>query len=130
MPMLRLEFLPDSSLDFPLLRISGDDAAACVHLKQTFEALADGELAAVCISDLSGIEAIGGIKLTASVGKRNRGIFCEGHPTSFRWSLTPAGWDNNAGLIQPFCRMRGSNRFQWLDSPSDIRVLFSPSGQW
>lgn len=128
--MLQLEFLPTGSIDCPLLRISGDDVGASLCLKQRFEALADGRLENVCISELRGIEAAGGIRLTARVGKRNRGVFLVGGSNSFDWCLTPAGWDNNAGLIEPFCQSGGSSGFQWLDSPSDIRVLFSPSGQW
>jgi hypothetical protein len=129
--MLRLEFLPSGSHDCPLLRISGGDVDTCLQLKQTFEALANGELETVCISDLPGIEAIGEISLTASVGKRNRGVFRGGDSNSFHWSLTQAGWDNNAGLLEPLCQSPPAPCcFQWLDSPSDIGVLFSPSGQW
>ena len=50
--MLQLEFLPTGSIDCPLLRISGDDVGASLCLKQRFEALADGRLENVCISEL------------------------------------------------------------------------------
>jgi len=128
--MLQLEFLPTGAYGCPQLRISGDDLRASLLLKQTFEALADGRFQEVLISELPDIEPIRGIRLTASVAKRNRGVIQIGRSESFDWLLTPAGWDNNAGLIEPFCERPQSSSFQWLDSPSDISVLFSPSGQW
>jgi len=112
------------------LRISGDDRDACACLKQAFESLADGSSETIRISALAGFEGIGGIDLIATVGTQNRGVVQVENSNSFRWSLTRAGWDNNAGLIEPFCHIQGTACFQWLDSPSDIGVLFSPSGQW
>jgi hypothetical protein len=128
--MLRLEFLPSRFPECPLLRISGDDLSACLELQQTFKRLADGGLGKACISDLPGIEAIDDCRLTAFMRGQNRGVLQVGVANAFEWFLTSAGWDNNAGLIEPFCTSPASASYQWLDSPSDIAVLFSPSGQW
>jgi hypothetical protein len=128
--MLRLEFLRSGSPECPLLRFSGEDLNACEQLKETFERLAEGRLDRVRISELPGIAAIDDCRLIASIGTRNRGVGQSGGSDSFEWVLTSAGWDNNAGLIEPFCNHSGLASFQWLDSPSDIPVLFSPGGQW
>jgi hypothetical protein len=128
--MLRLEFLAGGWPDCPFLRISGDDVGACAHLKQDFEWLADGSMESARLDELPGMKAIDHCHLTAFVGKRNRGVMPVKEPSSFDWVLTRAGWGNNAGLVEPFCTCPGLATYQWLDSPSDIAVLFSPSGQW
>jgi hypothetical protein len=127
--MLRLEFLPSGFAHSPLLRLAGDDPIACARLREAFEQLADGNSEKVCISELPGIEPID-CRLTASIGRHNRGVVAIDGLNSFDWQLTTAGWDNNASLIEPFCQRRLLHSFQWLDSPSDIAVLFSPTGQW
>jgi hypothetical protein len=126
--MLRLEFLSAGSPDCPLLRISGDDVQAASRLRKTFTSLAHGSTKEACINELPDIQAIDGVKLTAFVGKTNRGVVRVGDSRSFHWFLTSAGWANNADLIEAFCESVGVAYFQWLDSPSDISVLFSPSG--
>jgi hypothetical protein len=128
--MLQLEFLLGGSPGRPLLRISGDDVGACAQLKQAFERLADGRMDRACLHEIPGIKTVDDCRLTAFVGKRNRGVVPVKGSNSFDWTLTPAGWDNNAALLEPFCKLPGLASYQWLDSPSDISVLFSPSGQW
>jgi hypothetical protein len=127
-PMLRLEFFASGSAECPLLRISGEDLQAASRLRKTFTSLADGSTKEACINELPDIQAIDGVKLTAFVGKTNRGVVRVGDSRSFHWFLTSAGWANNADLIEAFCESVGVAYFQWLDSPSDISVLFSPSG--
>jgi hypothetical protein len=128
--MLRLEFLQSGCPDCPLLRISGDDLSAGLELHEVFKRLADGRLGKVCLSDLPGIEAIDDCRLTAFRGGQNRGVVQVGAANFFEWFLTSAGWGNNAGLIEPFCTSHAPATYQWLDSPSDMAMLFSPSGQW
>ena len=128
--MLQLKFVAGGSADCPLLRISGDDLGVCVQLKEAFERLAEGRLNEICLSELPGIEAKDGCRLNACIAGRNRGVVRFVDSDRFDWHMTAAGWDNNAGLIEPFCERQNLAHFQWLDSPSDIRVLFSPSGDW
>jgi hypothetical protein len=127
--MLRLEFLPTGFARSPLLRLAGDDSIACTRLREAFEQLADGRSKKVCISELPGIEPID-CRLTGSIGPHNRGVFAVDGLNCFEWQLTAAGWDNNAGLIETFGERRLLHSYQWLDSPSEIAVLLSPSGQW
>jgi len=128
--MLRLELLPSGSPSCPLLRFSGDDPIACTQLRDAFQQLASSKVKKVRISDLPGIEPVDHCSLTALVETRNRGVVPVSGLNSFEWLLTTAGWDNNVVLIEPFCERHLFHSHQWLDSPSDIAVLFSPSGQW
>jgi hypothetical protein len=128
--VLQLEYLSICSRDCPFLRISGEDPRAATLLKDAFADLAQERTDRVALSDLPGIAAINECRLTAAVGKLNRGVVQLSDGKTFDWVLTRAGWDNNVGLIEPFCEMCGGHSYQWLDSPSDIAVLFSPSGQW
>jgi|ERR1700685_1243813 len=128
--MLQLELLPCNAPKCPLLRFSGDDPVACTQLTEAFQQLASRKVKRVCISDLPGIEPIDDCSLTALLGTHNRGVVLVRGVNSFEWLLTAAGWDNNAGLIEPFCEQHCFHSHQWLDSPSDVAVLLSPSGQW
>lgn len=127
--MLRLECIATRSLDRRFLRISGYDVSTWGALQQLFQHLADGQLERTDLGNLPGIEAIDHCRLVTRVGKRNQGVVLSDGSNVFEWILTPAGWDNNVGLIAPFCEQDWTQGYQWLDSPSDISVLASPSGQ-
>lgn len=128
--MLQLEFLPSGCTDCPLLRISGDDPSACTQLMVAFQSLASGRSERICINDLPGIESVGGCRLTAVISNQNRGVVQVGDSKAFKWAMTAAAWENNAGLIEPFATQHRMQSYQWLDSPGEIAVVLSPSGQW
>jgi len=128
--MLRLECIATRSLDRRFLRISGYDVSTWGVLQQSFQHLADGQLERADLGNLPGVEAVDSCRLVARVGKRNQGVVLSDGSNVFEWILTPAGWDNNVGLIAPFCEQDWTQGYQWLDSPSDISVLASPSGQF
>jgi hypothetical protein len=128
--VLQLEFLSIGFPQSPFLRISGEDVRAATLVKQAFADLAQRRRDHMIVSDLPGIAAIDGCRVTAAVGNQNRGVVQLNDGKSFEWILTPAGWDNNVGLMEPFCEACAGHSYQWLDSPSGIAVLFSPSGQW
>jgi hypothetical protein len=128
--MLQLEHLSTASPECPFLRISGEDPRAATVLRDAFFDLSQGMTDRVTLSELPSITALNECRLIAAVGKRNRGIVQRSDGKTFDWVLTPAGWDNNVGLIGGFCECCAGHNYQWLDSPSDIAVLFSPSGQW
>ena len=128
--MLQLEFLPSGSTDCPFLRISGDDPSAFTQLMARFETLGSGRLERSCINDLPGIESVGTCRLTVRISSRNQGVVRVDDSNVFEWAMTAAGWENNAGLIEPFATQHRRHSYQWLDAPGEIAVLFSPSGQW
>jgi len=129
---MKIEFLESGSADCPLIRIFGDKPEVCQQLRQAFEQLAIGSVGEVSLTDLPGIEPLGGCCLIAQAGRRDRGIIRNGQNT-FCWMLTPATWDNVAGLIEPFCRT-GTDGYQWLDDvpAGEANVLISTlrSGCW
>jgi hypothetical protein len=128
--VLQLESIADSSCNRRLIRISGNDPSACGVLMAAFAQLANGRTDHVVLSDLPDVAVIDNCQLSASVGNQNRGVIPGADSNSFDWVLTPAGWHNNAGLIEPFCRQHNGHGHQWLDAPGDVSVLLSTNGQW
>jgi hypothetical protein len=125
---MKIEFLESGSADCPLLRIFGDEPDVCQHFRRAFEQLANGSVEEVSLTDLPGVEPLGGCSLIAKVGSRDRGVIPD-EGTVFQWVLTAGGWDNVAGLLEPFCTP-GNGGYQWLHQTGDIRVLISPTGDW
>ncbi len=129
---MKIEYLENGSADCPLIRIYGTEPEVCNQLREAFEQLANGEAREISLTDLPGVEPLGGCRLIAQVGKRDRGIVRQGENV-FYWVLTPAAWDNVAGLTEPFCNAP-INTFQWLDdvpaSEAQVLISSSPSGCW
>jgi hypothetical protein len=129
---MKIEFLESGSADCPLIRIYGDEPEVCKQFRRAFEQLANGSVEETSLTDLPGVEPLGGCCLIAQAGRRDRGIVRKGG-NGFCWVLTPATWDNVAGLIEPFCRNETCG-YQWLDQfpASEARVLVSTSrsGCW
>jgi hypothetical protein len=129
---MKIEFLESGSADCPLIRIYGNEPEVCQQLQRTFEQLANGSIEEVSLTDLPGVEPLGGCCLIAQAGRRDRGIVCKGRNV-FHWVLTPATWDNVAGLIEPFCGTEAGG-YQWLNQvpASEACVLVSTSrwGCW
>jgi hypothetical protein len=129
---MKVEFLESGSADCPLIRIYGDEPEICQQFHQALERLANGRAQEVALTDLAGVEPLGGCRLIAQVDKRDRGIVCTGG-NDFSWRLTPPTWENVAGLIEPFCRA-GANGHQWIEQAptSEVRVVMSASkeGCW
>jgi hypothetical protein len=127
---MKIDFLESGSADCPLIRIYAGQPEACRQLKQAFEHLADGAVKEVALSDLPGMLPVGGCCLIAQAGRRDQGIV-RSAGNQFRWVLTPATWDNVAGLVEPFCSVPVPG-YQWLDQvgASEARVLISTDGCW
>jgi hypothetical protein len=129
---MKIEYVENGSDDCPLIRIYGPEPAVCQQLWQVFESLAQGHVEAVSLTELPGMEPVAGCCLIAQVGQRDRGVLRQGG-NAFSWLLTPATWDNVAGLIQPFCGSE-AGEFHWLDQvpASEARILLStsPFGCW
>ena len=128
---MKIEFLESGSVDCPLIRIYGDESVVFQQLREAFERLANGDASEVSLTDLPGVEPLGGCCLVAQVGRRDKGVVrMEGNV--FSWVLTPGRWDDVAFLIEPFCT--GGGGYQWLNQvpASDAQVLVStyPDGCW
>jgi hypothetical protein len=127
---MKIEFLASGSDDCPLIRIYGVEPDVCQIVRRVFEQLAHGDVEEVSLTDLPGIQPLGDCRLIAQAGRRDRGVVRSGG-NIFQWVLTPATWDNVAGLIDPFCRS-SSGGYQWLEQApaSEVRVLVSTDGCW
>ena len=129
---MTVEFLENGSSDCPLIRIFGGQPEVCRQFRRAFEQLAEGGIGEISLTDLPGVEPIGGCRLVAQAGSRDKGIVRKGG-NEFCWVLTPGTWNNVLDLIGPFCRAEAVG-FQWLDQvpSSEARVLVSASssGTW
>lgn len=126
---MKIEFLENGSPDFPLIRIYDFDESEVRTLFDAITALSNGSSKSVAIHELPKVESVAHCHLTAESTKRDIGVSrIRNEENSFLWELKPSGWDNVAGLIEPFLeRLSGA---QFLDSPSKISVLLSWSGDW
>jgi len=129
---MKIDFLESGADDCPLIRIYGNEPEVCQRFREAFERLANRGASEVSLTDLPGVEPLGSCCLVAQPGRRDRGVVRK-EGNAFCWVLTPAAWDNVAGLIEPFCNSQ-SDGYQWLDQApaSEARVLVStsPVGCW
>ncbi len=125
---MELEFLPDGSDDCPLIRAYGFSPEEAAGLVDALYALAAGRRATVAVHELPGVEAVAGCRLVLRAGPRDRGVVQLHGAASFECVLSPDGWDNVAGLAEPFAE--GGGGYQWLVTSGDATWLLSRSGQW
>lgn len=127
---MRLEYLPDGSVDCPLIRLYDFDAAAATRLLRVVTSLSDGSVGRIILDEQQEIISIDGCKLALVAGGSDHGVVKMTAANQFECVLTPESWANVAGLIEPFCEPGAFNGFQWLDETSDISLLLSPKGLW
>jgi hypothetical protein len=127
---VKVEFLESGSDDCPLIRIYGGKPDVFQQVRRAFEQLAHGDVEEVSLTDLPGIQPLGGCCLIAQASRRDRGIV-RSAGNVFHWALTPATWNNVASLIEPFCCSSACG-YQWLEQApvSEVRVLVSTDGCW
>jgi hypothetical protein len=125
---MRLEFLPDGSDDCPLIRLYDFDCTGVARLLAALSALASHERESSAVHDLPGVESISECRLFLRTGARDRGVVQLPGPASFECDLTPEGWDNVAGLAEPF--LNGNGGYQWLVTSGDAKWLLSTDGHW
>jgi hypothetical protein len=125
---MRLEFLPDGSLDYPLIRLFDFTPAEAARLGAVVLDLAVGRAQRVSVHALPGVTAVDGCELVFRTRSWNQGIVRVG-PVAFENGLTADTWDNVAFLIEPFACEGGG--YQWLDGgPGEASLLLSVSGEW
>ena len=124
---MKLEYLPDGSPDCPLIRLYEFDQSEVRRLKHLVESLVNGDLQIVELQNKVWIEPVGGCRLNLRRGNRDQGIR-QARTLDFECVLSPDGWSNVEGLLEPFCEE--TSGFQWLTHDGRIALLISRSGEW
>ena len=125
---MRLEYLPDGSPDFPLVRLFDFTPAEAAALGAAVADLAAGRVERVAVHEMPGVAAIGGCELVLRVRDWGQAVVRVG-PTALECGFTAGTWDNVSGLIEPFAADAGG--YQWLAGvPGEASLLLSVSGQW
>ena len=127
---MKLEYLPDGSLDCPLIRLYEFTETEAANLLAKIAELAQGSKISVALHDLSFITPIDNCELILITADNDQGILPSDDANLFMCMLNTESWKQIVGLIDPFCSPAGSKGFKWLDETSDISLLLSPSGKW
>jgi hypothetical protein len=125
---VKLEYLPDGFPDCPLIRLYEFDQSEARRLRQLIESLVSGVRQDVALQNELWVEAVGECCLNLRRGNRDQGIR-QARTQKFECVLSPDGWTNVEGLLEPFCESQTSG-FQWLTHDGRIALLISQSGQW
>ena len=127
---MKLEYLPDGAERCPLVRIYDFDTAGARCIHDAFCSLASGLSQRVRLDEITPVDAVDGCRITFTRGAQDRGVV-QVAEREFDVVLTALGWEQTAGLAEPF-RDNCSCGYQWLteQASSDIELLFSPGGGW
>jgi hypothetical protein len=126
---VKLEYLPEGSLDCPLIRIYDFSAAEIKRLHEAVRALAERKADRVAIDELPGVELVGGCRLMLCIETWDQAVCRVGASSDFVCSFRQITWENVAGLIEPF--VDGAGGFQWLAGiPGEASLLLSSDGSW
>jgi len=126
---VKLEFLPDGSLDCPLIRLCQYTPVEAGKLYAVVVALASGMADRVDVHALDGVQSIGNCQLQLTALSWDQAVVQEPRRAEFVRGLTRPVWENVAGLIEPF--MRGASGCQWLArQPGHASLLLSVDGHW
>ena len=125
---MKLEYIEDSSLNGPLIRLFDFDVAEAIRLRHMIEDLAEDSKRVIELHLADFVEQIDSCQLILSTEDRDLGIIKFADPVSFQCALTSESWHNIEGLIDPFTRLDGCG-FQWLNETS-IPFLISLDGRW
>jgi hypothetical protein len=125
---VKLEYMPDGSTDCPLIRLYEFDQLEVRRLRQLVKSLVSGDLQDVALQNEVWVEPVGGCGLNLRRGTRDQGIR-QSRTLQFECVLTPDGWTNVEGLLEPFCESQTSG-FRWLTHDGRIALLISRNGQW
>lgn len=134
--MIAIEYIPEGSLDFPLIRLFEFNADDAAKLQAACDALAAGETAEVKLEAMPWVRPIGGRRLWPRACAKNRGVRTtspDGRAPKFAsqpfvMEYNREGWSEVAEKLGPF--LAGSEGFQWLTNEGDVNVLISQDGQW
>jgi hypothetical protein len=121
--MLALEFFAEGSPDCPLILLHGRDAQVVRDLAAALENLVED----LPLERFPGIKSVENCRVVARVTKGDLGLRAIG-PSSFAWELSPGGWAQVAGLLQPFASASAGDSFQLLELKRHGRISFIISG--
>ena len=122
---MKLEYLPDGSLDCPIIRLYDFGTSEATKLWSKVAELGNGLNSNIVLLDLDFILSIDGCQLDFLVAERDRGIITTDITNQFICVLNKESWKNVKDLIEPFCKDARPNTYQWLDETSNISLLFS-----
>jgi hypothetical protein len=125
---VKLEYLPDGSADCPLIRLFEFDQSEAQRLRQLVKSLVVGDRQDVALQNEEWVKSIGKCSLNLRRGNSNQGVR-QAQGLKFECVLSPDGWSNVEGLLEPFCESNTAG-FQWLTHDGSVALLISQSGQW
>lgn len=111
-----------------VVRLSQFSPREVERLQSAVETLASGETDHFDLSPL-GIIDPSGVQWSFVDGKTDEGLIVD--KTASFWRLTPASWDNVAGLLEPFMNDGlPPQSHQWLSHCSNASLLITVNGRW
>jgi hypothetical protein len=125
---VKLEYLASGSPECPLFRLYRFDQSEARQLSELVKSLATGDRQDVALHNEEWVESVGGCSLNLLRGARDQGIR-QSRTFPFECVLTPDGWSNVEGLLEPFSEARASG-FQWLTHDGRVALLISKDGKW
>ena len=125
---MKLEYLPGGSPECPLIRLYDFGQSEAKQLRKLVESLATGGRENVALHNEAWVESVGGCSLNLRRANRNQGIR-QSRTLRFECLLSPGGWSNVEGLLEPFCESETTG-FQWLTYVGKVSLLISRNGQW
>lgn len=125
---MKLEYIAAGSDDCPLIRLFEFTLAEVEELRKLVRSLVSGERQSVALQNEAWAAPIGGCQLSLRRGNRDRGVR-QVEPLTFECVLSPDGWSNVEGLLDPFCDS-DTTGFQWLTHDGRVSLLISQSGKW
>ena len=125
---MKLDFLEEGAEDCPMVRLYDFRSSDVLRLIEMFRALATGSRQQASLDDVCPVESVDGTHLRFTRGERDQGVVKRG-AADFEVILAGAGWEQAAGLAEPFCKP--SAGYQWLTPHAgSIQLLLSPTGDW
>jgi hypothetical protein len=125
---MKLEYLATGSTDCPLIRLYDFDEGEACQLRELVRSLVTGDRQSAPLQNEVWADPVGGCCLSLRRGNQDQGIR-QGEPLNFECVLSPDGWSNVEGLLDPFCESNTAG-FQWLTHDGRVALLISQSGQW
>jgi hypothetical protein len=127
---VKLEYVNTTSRG-RIISLHGFNTSEARQLRQIFADLASGVSTSVELHAMPFIESVDDCRLKLRSGASDVGIVGIG-PNAFECTLRPLIWDNNEGLLEPFCKSVKPNTGQDLDIPvhSEIQMRLSTTGKY
>ncbi len=126
---MKIEYLTDELLEFPIIRLFDFDSDEAALLLTAVAQLASSSVECLEVHELPFVQSINDCKLTFIRRSWDQSTICTNQPGEFMCGFTSGTWDNVVGLIEPFTKE--STGFQWLaGTPGEAALLLSQSGKW